>query len=43
VLGDSNYADTAGRLGTQIRKRNGADVGADAIEEFVRSRLFVDS
>lgn len=43
VLGDSNYADAAGRLGTQIRKRNGADVGADAIEEFVRSRLFVDS
>jgi UDP:flavonoid glycosyltransferase YjiC (YdhE family) len=43
VLGDSAYRDTAGRLGADIRQRNGADVGADAIEEFVRSRRLVDS
>ena len=31
------------RLGAQIRQRNGADVAADAIGEFVWSRQFVDS
>jgi UDP:flavonoid glycosyltransferase YjiC (YdhE family) len=43
VLGDPAYRDAAGRLEADIRQRNGADVGADAIEEFVRSSRLVDS
>ena len=43
VLGDRTYRDAAGRLGAQIRLRNGADVAADAIENFVTSRLLVES
>ena len=43
LLNDQAYRDAAGRLGAQIRQRNGADVGADAIEEFVRSQQLVES
>lgn len=43
VLGDRSYREAAGRLGAEIRRRNGADVAADAIENFVTSRLLVDS
>ncbi len=38
VLHDSAYRDAAGRLGAQIRQRDGADVAADAIGEFVRNQ-----
>lgn len=43
VLNNRSYLDAAGRLGEQIRQRDGAQVAADAIEEFVRNRQFVDS
>jgi UDP:flavonoid glycosyltransferase YjiC (YdhE family) len=43
VLGDGSYREAADRIGTQIRARNGADVAADAIENYVTSRLLVDS
>jgi UDP:flavonoid glycosyltransferase YjiC (YdhE family) len=43
VLNDAAYRDAAGKLGADIQRRNGADVGADAIEEFVRSQQLVDS
>ena len=38
VLHDATYREAAGRLGEQIRQRDGADVAADAIGEFVRSQ-----
>lgn len=43
ILNDGGYREAAGRIGADIRQRNGADVGADAIEEFVRSQQLVDS
>jgi UDP:flavonoid glycosyltransferase YjiC (YdhE family) len=43
VLGDGAYREAAGRLGADIRRRNGADVAANAIEEFVRNQQLVDS
>jgi UDP:flavonoid glycosyltransferase YjiC (YdhE family) len=43
VLGDAAYRGAASRLGDQIRQRDGAEVAADAIEEFVRNRQLVDS
>jgi UDP:flavonoid glycosyltransferase YjiC (YdhE family) len=38
VLGDHTYREAANRLGEQIRQRDGADVAADTICEFVGSR-----
>ena len=38
VLNDSAYREAANRLGGQIRRRDGADVAADAIGEFVRNQ-----
>jgi UDP:flavonoid glycosyltransferase YjiC (YdhE family) len=38
VLGDPAYRRSAARLGEQIRERDGAEVAADAVEEFVRTR-----
>jgi len=43
VLHDSSYREAAGHIGAQIRQRNGADVAADAIGEFVSNRQFADS
>ena len=43
VLDDVAYREAADRLGAGIRQQDGADVGADAIEEFVRSQQFVES
>ena len=43
ILGDSSYHEAACRLGEQIRQRDGAQVGADAIAEFVRSQQLVES
>jgi MGT family glycosyltransferase len=43
VLTGNDYREAAERLGADIRQRNGADVAADAIEEFVRSQQLVDS
>jgi UDP:flavonoid glycosyltransferase YjiC (YdhE family) len=43
ILNHGDYRGSAGRLGADIRQRNGADVGADAIEEFVRSQQLVES
>ncbi len=37
VLGDSTYREAADRLGEQIRRRDGADVAADTICEFITS------
>ena len=42
LLHDRAYRDAADRLGAQIRQRNGADVGADAIEEFLSSQQLVE-
>jgi UDP:flavonoid glycosyltransferase YjiC (YdhE family) len=41
VLGDPTYRQAAGRLGAQIRERDGAAVAAEAIEEFVGRRSTV--
>lgn len=38
VLGESRYRESAAALGEKIRERDGAEVAADAIEEFVRNR-----
>ena len=38
VLNDSAYREAANQLGGQIRRRDGADVAADAIGEFVRNQ-----
>ena len=38
VLGDHTYREAANRLGEQIRRRDGAEVAADTICEFVGSR-----
>jgi UDP:flavonoid glycosyltransferase YjiC (YdhE family) len=43
VLEDPSYREAARRLGEDIRQRDGAEVAADAIEDFVRSRQLVDS
>lgn len=43
VLGDRAYAEAAGRLGSHIRQRDGAEVGADAIAQFVRAQQLVES
>jgi UDP:flavonoid glycosyltransferase YjiC (YdhE family) len=43
VLHDNSYREAAERVGAQIRQRNGADVAADAIGEFVSNRQFADS
>ena len=43
LLNDSAYREAAGRLGTQIRRRNGAEVAADAIGDFVRKTQLVES
>ena len=37
VLGDTTYREKAGRLGDHIRQRDGAEVAADAINEFTRT------
>lgn len=39
VLGDAAYHEAASRMGAQIRERDGADVAADAIIEFVGTRM----
>jgi UDP:flavonoid glycosyltransferase YjiC (YdhE family) len=36
-LRDPAYRDAATRIGDRIRERDGADVAADMIEEFLRS------
>lgn len=41
VLGDAAYRTAAERLGADIRRRDGAQVGADAIEEYVRTSQLV--
>ena len=38
ILQNPAYRDAANRIGEQIRQRDGADVAADAIGEFVRSQ-----
>jgi MGT family glycosyltransferase len=38
VLSDPSYPQAAASLGADIRRRDGADVAADAIETFLRSR-----
>jgi UDP:flavonoid glycosyltransferase YjiC (YdhE family) len=43
VLHDPAYRQSAARLGEKIRERDGAEVAADAIEEFVRRRTPVAS
>lgn len=43
VLGDPSYRSSAARIGEQIRQRDGAELAADAIEEFVRRRSTVAS
>ncbi|BBY94098.1 hypothetical protein MGALJ_37670 [Mycobacterium gallinarum] len=37
ALGDPAYRDAAAGIGARIRQRDGAEVAADAIEEFLRS------
>jgi UDP:flavonoid glycosyltransferase YjiC (YdhE family) len=37
TLRDPAYRDAATRIGDRIRERDGADVAADMIEEFLRS------
>jgi UDP:flavonoid glycosyltransferase YjiC (YdhE family) len=37
VLGDGSYRAAAGRLGEQIRVRDGADVAADAISQYAKA------
>ncbi|OBK70560.1 glycosyltransferase [Mycobacterium sp. 1274761.0] len=43
VLGDRSYRRAANRLGEQIRQRDGAEVAADAISEYVADRQFAPS
>jgi UDP:flavonoid glycosyltransferase YjiC (YdhE family) len=43
VLGDAGYREAADRFGQQIRQRDGAEVAADTIEEFVMNGQLVDS
>ncbi len=43
VLNDSAYREAADRLGTQIRQRDGSEVAADAIGDFVRKTQLVES
>jgi UDP:flavonoid glycosyltransferase YjiC (YdhE family) len=43
ILNEPSYGEAARRLGEDIRQRDGAEVAADAIEDFVRSRQLVDS
>lgn len=43
VLGDAAYGTAAERLGSDIRRRDGAEVAADAIVEYVNSSQLVDS
>lgn len=43
LLQESSYRDAACRLGEQIRQRDGAEVAADAIGDFVRKMQRVES
>jgi UDP:flavonoid glycosyltransferase YjiC (YdhE family) len=43
VLNDSAYREAADRLGTQIRQRDGSEVAADAIGDYVRKTQLVES
>jgi UDP:flavonoid glycosyltransferase YjiC (YdhE family) len=43
VLGDPSYRQAAARLGEDIRRRDGAQVAADAIGEYVRGKQYIDS
>lgn len=43
ILNDSAYREAADRLGAQIRQRDGAEVAADAIGDFVRKSQLVES
>lgn len=43
ILNDSSYRAAADRLGAQIRHRDGAEVAADAIVEYVRTSQLVES
>ena len=43
VLGDAAYRTAAERLGADIRRRDGAEVAADAIVEYVNASQLVDS
>lgn len=43
LLNDGGYRRAAGRLGDQIRLRDGAEVAADAIGDFVRTTQLVGS
>jgi UDP:flavonoid glycosyltransferase YjiC (YdhE family) len=42
-LGDRSYRRAANRLGEQIRQRDGAEVAADAISEYIADRQFARS
>ncbi|WP_123026975.1 glycosyltransferase [Mycolicibacterium stellerae] len=43
VLNDPDYREAAGRLGAQIRQRDGAEAAADAIGDFVSNTQRVES
>jgi UDP:flavonoid glycosyltransferase YjiC (YdhE family) len=43
VLHDHAYREAADRVGARIRDRDGADVAADTIKDFVRSQQLVES
>ncbi len=43
VLQNPAYREAASRLGDDIQRRDGAEVAADAITEYVRNRQFVES
>jgi UDP:flavonoid glycosyltransferase YjiC (YdhE family) len=43
LLNDSAYREAAARLGAEIRQRNGAEVAADAIGDYVRKTQLVES
>jgi UDP:flavonoid glycosyltransferase YjiC (YdhE family) len=43
LLGDPAYREAADRLGAEIRQRNGAEVAADAIGDYVRKTQLVES
>jgi UDP:flavonoid glycosyltransferase YjiC (YdhE family) len=43
VLNDVAYRSAAEQLGEQIRQRDGAEVAANAIIEYVRTSQFVES
>ena len=38
VLSDARYRESAARLGTQIRERDGAELAADLISQFIRTK-----